>query len=347
MLETAINAEFGNRKAFIQKLGAGAPRLSQILGSDTVPGPSLLARIIECFDSLLLQDQIYDSWLKQVNVLPAASLEDVGSENALWQLHSLGLEGDPARALELADAWSKETPDRRLRHQLYRQKAEIALRLTKVSKAAQAVLDIADLAKEHDEESELYVAIWLRGMIVDRLDGIPLKTVIEVHEEVTGYVTARPAGVAPDDWSKQVAILQRDRARRLLGLAERRSDNLKVELLDQATKLIQQSLEMVNDEVFLPYGLEVRARIEAEQGQYFKAEETLTELEEIGMPEGSELWEKSQITVAKIKAHRKEFDEAVQILDKVSEQCFARMNLYHHRKADQFLARLLLGLESR
>lgn len=345
-LKSAIREEFGTSKAFAAKLGITPGRVSQILkGPEDISTPTLV-NILSAFSSHGIQERIHAAWVREFAPLPKTSIRDLEPDEALEKIHRLGVDGLPTRALAFAESWKAGATDPELLQALSRQVVEISLRLTRVAKAAQGLNEMKEVAAQNSEEPDIFTALWMKCLVLRALDRIPAKELLRAFEDARCYAESirTKSTSSREKWLKQRAILDRDFALHILALTEQRK--VPQEALNLAVKLINKSIEEGPDPVFTPYGLEMRARIEVAQGHLVKAEDTLDELQELGLPEGAELWEKAEFTRARILVERGELDEAISILERVSEDCFTRMNLHHHRKADQLLARLLLNMKT-
>ena len=64
----------------------------------------------------------------------------------------------------------------------------------------------------------------------------------------------------------------------------------------------------------------------------------------LGMDNEFELWEKSQITRARIMVAKRERDAEITILEEILDCCLEQDNQHFYFKAGQELARLLLNL---
>ncbi|HEY3780313.1 MAG TPA: hypothetical protein VGL56_04460 [Fimbriimonadaceae bacterium] len=343
-LQAAVRVEFGSNKEFAKALGVSQGRVSQLIrGPEDVNTPSLV-KILVAFQTRGLQERVHEAWIRQFAPLPIQAVTDLEPEKLLSTIHTLGVDGLPTRALAHAKEWRHQVDDPAAWQALTRQIVEINLRLTKVSGAVSALDEMQKRALARGDKENLMTALWMSGLVLRTLDHVTVHTLDRAHQEAVTFAEAhKPAsGKALEEWETIRAVLDRDFALHVLALNERKP--LKREALEEAAKLVERSIQTGTSEVFRPYGLEVKARLEAAMGQLFKAEETLAELESSGLPEGSEIREKADLTAARIKALRGERDEAEAVFEAIAEDCFERLNLHHHRVADQLLARLRANL---
>jgi ATP/maltotriose-dependent transcriptional regulator MalT len=113
--------------------------------------------------------------------------------------------------------------------------------------------------------------------------------------------------------------------------------------LETAHVALAHSQQFANDPSFYYYALEVRSRLEFEQGNTIGAEETIEEIEASGMNYCPEFPARLGFTKAKLNLRRGKREEAESELRKIARTCHEESNLYHAVKAENELVRLIIA----
>ncbi|HVT12456.1 MAG TPA: helix-turn-helix transcriptional regulator [Fimbriimonadaceae bacterium] len=342
VLRAAIKAEFGSNREFARALGVSEGRVSQIVRGPEIPEPETLERVIGHFSTLALQDQIHRAWVAEFAPLPNWRELEFEKAEALHQIRLLEEAAFPVRALSLARLCQQHAVDPDSWQIFTERIVQLNLRLGKVSPAIAAVAEMEERARSRRENADLLTALWTRGQALRNLESITVSQLMKVHQNAMSFAESwRPKGGEPlAIWTHRKAALQRDFALHVLATHNRHP--VDQEHLEAAIRSVETSM---HGDDYLGYcaGLEVRARVETAMGQIFKAEETLEELEALGNA-GPDFLEKTGLTRARIMVRRGEREAAIAFYKKLATDCFERMNLHHHRMADQELGKVLAGL---
>jgi hypothetical protein len=340
-LRWAIQQEFQTNKSFANRLDRSPSRVSQIIKGLEAVDASSLGRILGCFERPDLREVIHAAWVRQFAPLPPLSLiEDV----VTLQRHIEGLVqlGRVRPALSLAiDAYA-QAADHDVRQNMLERQVQLHSRLTDTA-AAMAALNLMEATAKGSSRTDLLTALWMKLSILTKLPSAPVSRFKEAYGDAIALAGSwKPElGDARALWKHRLASLERDRAIFILTAVEHRA--LGRDAISLAREAAVRSLELSDSVALSCTGLEVRARVEVAEGHPFTAEETLEELRGRGVENGSELWEKEQLTRARILALRGEVERAVALLTELGERCLDRFDLHHFGQATS----LRLTLEAR
>ncbi|MBS1714607.1 MAG: hypothetical protein JST30_09755 [Armatimonadetes bacterium] len=335
--------EFGTNKTFAVATGKSEGRISQIVKGPETPDRETLSWLLAAFQSFALQEQIRRAWFRDCS--PVQDFESLAAEDGalLTQIAELA-EELPTRAVDLALARRSVVHDQELWQTLSEQTAHLLLRLSRPGAAAQIIHEMERSARERDDRVDHLTALWMKANALRNLESATSKTVMGAHLAAVSFATNySPSSPAERErWKDRRSQMDRDFALNVLRAHERHPQPS--DLLEQARQSVQRSIDIGASPGFYYMGMEVRARVEITMGDVFRAEQTLEEIEEQGLKDGMEIVEKSALTRAKLCLASNETEEALERLRGISDYCFERMNLHHHRAADQLILRATEGL---
>lgn len=343
-LRRAIKSEFRSNKEFAKALGVSEGRISQIVNGPDAVDADTLERILKPFTSFALQYEIHEAWVREFAPLPSTESLLGDGIRTLEEVHRLSVAGLPTRALALAKQGRKHASDPMLWQDFTEHIVQIDLRLTKTSAALAEIKIMEERAHSGDEPAHLVTALWMKGLAARSLDFVDIGQLIGVHQAAAEFTQAWNPRGSHDQAFRQLrqAELERDYALHILVINDR--NPVHRDLLDLALQSVQHSIERTKGSKAGLLGLEIRARIECAMGHYFKAEDTLDDLEGDGLDVSTETVEKSLLLRSRILAGRGEIEAASRGFSQVATYCFERMNLHHFRIADRELAKLRLGI---
>lgn len=341
-LRSAIKAEFRTAKEFARAMGITEGRVSQILKTTERLQPQTLDGILSCFVSFSHREEIFRAWSKEFESITAPDLSQ-DPQILLVELEQLA-NSRPDKAIQLLGTVRDSTLDPFVWQELTERQVHWNLRLTMSMPAIKAVDEMEEQARQRNDSVQILTALWMRGNVFRTLDSVTVKAMSGSHDEAVSYAQAvkPPGGSSLELWRDRRAQLERDFALHVLKLHER--GRLSDESLEAGLGAAKRSMAMVDCPKFKYAGLEVRARMELALGRLVNAEDTLDEIEEAQYRFGTDIWEKASLTKAKIWAARGKTEEAIVLVQEISNECFQRMNYHHHRVADQLGAKLLAGL---
>lgn len=343
VLREAIEREFGQIKAFAHASGTSPSMMSQILDPNNQTSTRSLAKILRPF-SPAQQDKVHRAWINEYAPLPKVESPFHVWHNLLKAIKDLCYCGNPHRALRLALANRKDTHDPVLWQRLTEESVVICLRLQKVGQALELLSQMKERAQRDQNAVQMSAALWLRGCALRAMDGVRNAQLCDSQNDALDYISSWKPKLEDEQetYINRRAAIYRDFAVTILAVNDREpvSEDELVKALGWAKK----SLAVSDSSLGLCTSLEVRAQVELCQGQIFKAEESLDEIENQGESIDLDLRQKVGLTRARILIKRGETEKAHHVCNEVSRDSFNLTNLHHHRQAQQMIAKLELGL---
>lgn len=342
-VRAAIKAEFGTNQDFARHLGVSKGRISQIIRGPETIGHEALERVLRGFSSSAWQQSIQAAWVRDFIRIEQHPEESLELDELLLKIHHLNASGLPYQAIQLAEEQRQLVGDLIAWTSLTVQIIQTSLRVGQTSKATENVIELQRRAMEWNEVDHLFAARWLKGLVLQSLPRMRVRETYEFHRETLrfGETNLQNQGVVSENLLPMVASLERDIALFLTKRFEK--GEIDQEAVKAANARIDRSIQLGESESFKAYGLEARSRYFAAIGKVAAAEDALDELESVGLQDGSDLWEKSQITKAKILTHRGESEEALHLYHEISLRALEKVNLHHHFAAEMLASSLTLG----
>lgn len=341
-LRQSIKAQFGSNVEFARQLGVSRGRISQIISGPEIVGPETLEKILFAFRDTRYCTVIERAWLREFvhgQESPEAELSHAG---VIHRIHQLNAEGLTPKAIELAqkrrDSLVIDSGNEWL--DLTTQIIQCALRVGNTAKAAANVTMLAEAAVATGRLDMYFLSRWHKAIVLQALGGQSSDEVFELLGEVHSLALSQGRSA---EWTRATATAERDIAIYTIKQLAKSEVSGGVEgSSSRVLDLIESSIEKGGDEMFYRYGIEAKARLFAAIGQPANAEDSVLELRKEGIPEGSDLWEKSELTIAKIHEMDGNLSralEAYRVVSKVAEQ---RSNLHHQRLANLSATSLIL-----
>ncbi len=339
-LKDAISEEFGSSKAFAIAMGVSPGRISQLVQGPEDINPQTLGKVLSAFKTWSLQEQIHEAWIQEFAPLPLAHLD---SRAILQQIANIGDKLSPQRALKLALSARKQELDPELWQLLTERIVHLNQRLMRTASALRVLKGMENRAKVNKEQVHASTALWMRCNVLRGIPIVSWKQLNFCHEKAVSFADAtKPSGGdALSRWQEKRFQMDRDFALNLLSGVER--GELPSPALETAHVALTRSQQFANDPSFYFYALEVRSRLEFEQGNTIGAEETIEEIEANGMKYCAEFPTRIGFTRAKLHIRRGKSEQAELELRKIARTCHEDSNLYHAAKADRELIRLLIA----
>lgn len=340
-LTAVVRSEFGTQSELAKAAGISVSQISHYLKHPEKMHPSSLEGLLCAIRSPLLQRRLFEAWARQFEPIPEL-LPETPLPEVVQYLHELTNQGRVDTAIAIAEHELGRTRDWERWFGIAEQLEPLYLQIGQVSKALAFRSEIERRAVAAQDMRGVLSALSMTETALQSVTSADLSVIDRAH---------RRSLTALEHWQPQTPEGRLQRRVRSLNLARTRAHQILTYVLKRratedavkaALMAVNRSLSEDAPTYVLATGLEMKARIQAAAGQVHAAEETLEALEEMGLDQAFDMWEKSQLTLARIAEQRGEIEQAIQILTEVRDTCFARKNLHHAHKADQELARLIL-----
>lgn len=342
-LRAAIRVEFPTQEAFARALGVTPGQISHYLDEKQPVKPETLLAILDGFSSPALQEFVHNAWVREFAPLPDLPPATSEAEVIRTSEQVVG-QGLTRRAIAFAERALETLTEPRDWHRVAERLVPWRLRVGDVSRAWHLSNTVEDRARARGDTIGVLSALAMKGTVLRQIDSVTSKAIVNAHETVVREMELfRPKN--PDERRQleyRRASVLREYSVQVLFLVQQR--RIAPSHLEDARRCIVASLSLDESDIIQAAGLEVKSRIEVALGHLINAEDTLDELEAVGLDKAFELWEKTSCTRALIQRARGERDEAVATLQALRDRCEANQDWHHFRRADQLLVHTLAGI---
>lgn len=343
-LSAAILECFGKDYAFAQALGVSAGRISQIRSNPRSLRIDGLEALLRAIPSPVHRDQVLRAW----QALPQPQeIERSGDppEAVIRRVEGLVAAGLVESAIRLLGAEMEGEKEHERWIPLAERLHPLQLQLARHGDAARLRAEMERRSKEAGDMRSVVASLAMAETMLSSMDATRVSWLSSAQETTLAAMERwSPKGSEGQDQKRWRDLnIRRSHGLAILGMVGR--GRVRKEELEHALKLCESSISDDSPDYIQACGMEVRSRILAAKGDAFLAEEAVDELEEFGLDKSWGAWEKTRFALAKAAESRGETDAALQILEEVRAHCREISSLHYARKAEQEIARILLGFE--